>query len=115
MLGEHATFEKGGFDFEAGISLMHQRLANSKLRVYRNLTDWFTEYRMYHRVGGLVNKINDDLMSATRILCMAIRKAREPSDHRPGYREGVRYQRQPQQTMAKGLDFDLFATHHGDY
>ena len=86
MLPEHATFEKGGFDFEAGISLMYQRLANSKLRVYRHLAEWFTEYRMYHRIGGLVNKINDDLMAATRILCMSIRKAKTFDDHRPGYR-----------------------------
>jgi phage terminase large subunit-like protein len=112
MLPEHATFEKGGFDFEAGLSLMHQRLANSKLRVAAHLTDWFTEYRMYHRIGGLVNKINDDLMSATRILCMSIRKAKTFDDRRPGGLLARRLGGAPQ--MASGLDFNVFAT-DGNY
>jgi phage terminase large subunit-like protein len=93
MLPDHATFEKGGFDFEAGLSLMHGRLASSKLRVAAHLTEWFQEYRMYHRVGGLVNKINDDLMSATRILCMSIRKAKEMDNHRPWFQPGEPYRK----------------------
>ena len=94
MLDEHATFPGGGIDFEAGVSLMATRLANGKLRVARHLQEWFQEYRMYHRgEDGLVNKINDDLMSATRILCMSIRKAKEFDDHRPGYRPGEIYRR----------------------
>jgi len=70
---------------------------------------------MYHRgEDGLVNKINDDLMSATRILCMQIRSAREFEDHRPGFQPGVPYRRPHQQQYAIGSanhpggEFDLW-------
>jgi phage terminase large subunit-like protein len=103
MLETHATFPNGGFDFEAGISLMATRLANGKLRVARHLHEWFQEYRMYHRgEDGLVNKINDDLMSSTRILCMSIRRAKEFADHRPGFHPGTPYRRPQQQQYARG-------------
>lgn len=110
MQPDHATFEKGGFDFEAGLSLMHGRLASSKLRVAAHLTEWFQEYRMYHRIGGLVNKINDDLMSATRILCMSIRKAKELQNHRPWFESGIPY-RQPRERNngpPPNDDYDIF-------
>jgi hypothetical protein len=107
MRSSHATFAKGGFDFEAGISAMHARLANGELRVYRHLTDWFSEYRMYHRKeDGLVNKINDDLMSATRILVMGIHTAREMEGGWDGFHAGEPRGSKPR--MCNGLDFDLF-------
>jgi hypothetical protein len=37
------------------------------LQVFKHLTDWFDEYRLYHRKDGRrVHKGGDDLMSATR-------------------------------------------------
>jgi phage terminase large subunit-like protein len=113
MAPTHATFPHGGFDFEAGISAMHQRLANGKLRVARHLAEWFQEYRMYHRVDGLVNKINDDLMSATRILCIAIRMAKPLEDHRPGWRQGEPYRRQGGVQIARDMDWDPFQPYKG--
>ena len=108
MLREHATFPDGGFDFEAGITAMAQRLANGTLKISAELADWFQEYRNYHRVNGLVHKMDDDLLSATRVLCMSIRKAREFTiPNRPG--AGNRLARPPQ--MARGMDFDLFNPH----
>jgi hypothetical protein len=103
MLPTHATFPNGGFDFEAGISAMAIRLADGKLRVARHLHEWFGEYRMYHRgEDGLVNKINDDLISATRILCMSIRRAAEFDNHRPGFRPGMPYRRPRHEQYAAG-------------
>jgi hypothetical protein len=105
MLREHATFPDGGFDFEAGITEMAQRLADGTLKISAELTDWFQEYRNYHRVNGLVHKIDDDLLSATRVLCMSIRKAKEfMIPNRPG--PGNRLAREPQ--MARNVDFDVF-------
>ena len=90
MLDSHVTFPGGGFDTEAGVALMAQRLESGKLKVGRHLTEWFDEYRMYHRdENGKLAKINDDLMSATRILCVGIRNAKTPEgDPRFGSRGG---------------------------
>jgi phage terminase large subunit-like protein len=75
VLSEHATFPGGGFNFEAGITEMENRFATGRLVVRANLTEFFDEYQGYHRVNGAVHKVDDDLLSATRVLCMAIRFA----------------------------------------
>jgi hypothetical protein len=38
--------------------------------------EWFQEYGRYRRKDGLLLKINDDLMSATRVGVMMKRRAR---------------------------------------
>ena len=63
----------GGFSTEAGIQRLLDRMRTGRLKIAENLNDWFEEFRMYHRKDGKVVKINDDLMSATRILEMMIR------------------------------------------
>src|SRR5262249_24131373 len=108
MAGEHTTFPQGGFDFEAGIFAMAQRFAAGKLRVAKHLHEFWEEYRLYHRKDGQVVKLRDDLMSASRILCMGIRRARELTDHRPGFVPGQVYQPQRQSYIAANVDFDVF-------
>jgi phage terminase large subunit-like protein len=78
MLPTHATFTAGGFNFEAGIAEMEGRLASDRLVVASHLTAWFDEYSGYHRKDGVVVKVDDDLLSATRVACMAIRYAKRP-------------------------------------
>lgn len=73
---EHATHPTGGFDFEGGLREMENRFGSNRLKVAAHLTDWFDEYQGYHRKDGLVVKIDDDLLSATRVLCMDIRFAK---------------------------------------
>jgi phage terminase large subunit-like protein len=83
MRPTHAVFPEnmgGNFDFEGGITDMENRFAQRRLLVARHLTEVFDEYGGYHRVNGLVNKIDDDLMSAIRVLCMDIRNARSESN-----------------------------------
>src|SRR5262249_33097421 len=75
MLREHATFPGGGFNFEGGIAEMESRFATGRLVVRSNLAEFFDEYQGYHRVNGQVHKVDDDILSATRVLCMAIRHA----------------------------------------
>lgn len=72
----HAKFPDGSISTEAGILEMSERMASGRFKVFSNLTQWFEEFRDYHRLDGHINKINDDLMSATRIAVMARRGAR---------------------------------------
>ena len=76
MLREHATFKDGGYNFEAGIAEMEGRFATGRLVVRAGLAEFFDEYQGYHRVNGQVHKVDDDILSATRVLCMAIRHAK---------------------------------------
>jgi len=61
-LGEN----KGGNSIEEGLMAMIQAMENDKFKVFSTLPDWFEEFRMYHRKGGKVVPLRDDIMSATR-------------------------------------------------
>ena len=75
MLDHHATFEDGGNSVEAGLLDMQQRFEDGRLKVASHLSEWFNEYRMYHRENGKIVKLRDDLMSATRYGIMCLRYA----------------------------------------
>lgn len=79
----------GGFGFEAGILDMSSRFSTQRLRVAKHLTDWFDEYRQYHREKGKVVKEQDDLMSATRVGLMMLRHAKTQLQLKPPPRRGV--------------------------
>jgi hypothetical protein len=76
MLPSHATFLGGGYNTEAGVMVMEERFAGRKLMVAARLFDWFDEYAGYHRKDGKIVKVDDDLMSATRVGIMDLRHAR---------------------------------------
>ena len=75
MLPEKATHEKGGNGVEAGLLEMLERMQTGRFKVFAGLNDWFEEFRLYHRVDGLVVKERDDLISATRYALMMRRFA----------------------------------------
>ena len=75
MLSEHATHAEGGFGTEAGIMEMLERMQTNRFRVFSTLSEWFEEFRLYHRVEGKIQKVRDDLLSASRIGVMMLRKA----------------------------------------
>ena len=75
MLREHATHKEGGFGTEAGIMDMLERMQTNRFKVFSTLNEWFEEYRLYHRLDGKIQKIRDDLLSATRIGVMMLRHA----------------------------------------
>lgn len=75
MLGERATFADGGNGVEAGVMDMLDRMITGRLKVAAHLTEWWEEFRMYHRKNGLIVKERDDLMSATRYALMMLRCA----------------------------------------
>jgi phage terminase large subunit-like protein len=94
MRKTHAVFPEsqgGNFDFEGGITDMENRFAGRRLVIAKHLVEVFDEYQGYHRVNGLVNKIDDDLLSAIRVLCMDIRHAKTPGNFTgPGFgRQGA--------------------------
>lgn len=84
MLQVHATHApalgekegEGGFGLEAGLMMMLDRMQTGRLKVAKHLHDWWEEFRLYHRKDGKVVKVGDDLMSATRIALMMLRKAK---------------------------------------
>ena len=80
MLHAHATHEAGGSGVEAGVLDMIERMQTGRFKVFRGLSGWFEEYRLYHRRDGLIVKRADDLLSATRYALMMRRFAEvEPS------------------------------------
>lgn len=83
----HAQFEDGSVSVEAGLMLMLDRMQTGRFKVFRHLTDWFEEFRLYHREDGKVVKLMDDLMSATRYGVMMLRYARivKPEEPRDKY------------------------------
>jgi hypothetical protein len=89
MLPERAQFEPtaegkpGGNSVEAGISMMLTRMQARQLRVFSHLNDWFDEFRLYHRKDGLIVKVDDDILSATRYGLMMLRKAKSLAELGP--------------------------------
>ena len=101
MLGEHATFPEGGYSTEAGIMEMQDRMRTGKFKVGEDLSDWWEEYRMYHRKDGMIVKKRDDLLSATRVGVMAKRFAKQvPLGPAVGKRRA--------EGIVSGVDFDYF-------
>ncbi len=76
MLPEHATHEDGGFGVEAGVMEMLDRMQTGRLKVFRHLEEWLSEFRLYHREDGKIIKERDDLMAATRYGIMMKRFAK---------------------------------------
>lgn len=75
MLPEKATFVDGGNGVEAGVMDMLDRMQTNRWRVFSTCGGWFGEFRLYHRVDGLIVKERDDRMSASRYALMMLREA----------------------------------------
>ena len=80
MLQDHATHAQGGNGVEAGIMDMLERMRSGRFKVDETLTDWFEEFRLYHRKDGKIVKLHDDIISATRYALMMIRYAEALSE-----------------------------------
>jgi phage terminase large subunit-like protein len=88
MLEEHATFEDGGNSVEAGIAEMLMRMETGRLKVFRHLSEWFEEFRLYHRKEGKIFKEYEDLLDSTRYAIVMLRcaaRVRKPSGTINGY------------------------------
>lgn len=77
MLPERAQYaNERGNSVEAGLMDMLERMETGRLKVASHLSEWFEEFRLYHRKDGKVVKMYDDLMSATRYGIMMLRFAK---------------------------------------
>jgi len=75
MLYERATFQDGSNGVEAGLMDMLDRMNTGGFKVFSHLSDWFEEFRLYHRKDGKVVKEFDDILSSTRYALMMKRFA----------------------------------------
>lgn len=85
MLYTHAQFEDETNGVEAGITEMYERMETGRWKVFAHLADWFEEFELYHRKDGLIVKLNDDLISASRYDMMMRRLwvvQKKPRKHR---------------------------------
>lgn len=101
MLGEHATWPDGGLSTEAGILEMDERMKSGRFKVAAQLSEFFEEYRFYHRKDGQIVKLKDDILSAARVAVMMKRFGR-------AVQLGGQRIRMQTGTVAEGLDFDVF-------
>lgn len=79
MHPSHVTFEDGSVGVEAGIMEMLTRMNEGRWKVFSSCPMWLTEFSLYHRKDGLIVKLNDDLISASRYAMMGRRFAKSPS------------------------------------
>lgn len=96
-----AMWPEGGNSTEAGVTEMDERMQTGRFKVASHLSEWFEEYRMYHRKDGLIVKLNDDLLSATRVAIMAKRFAKP-------VQLGLGKARRRLGAVADHVDFDVF-------
>jgi hypothetical protein len=75
MLSSRAAFEGGGSGVEAGIMAMLDRMRTGRWKVFASCGGWLAEFRLYHRVDGLIRKVKDDRLSASRYALMMLRQA----------------------------------------
>lgn len=70
---------------EAGLSEMLTRMKEGRFKVFRTVSEFFEEMRLYHRKDGKIVKVRDDLISAVRYGMMsrryAIVKPKEDEDN----------------------------------
>lgn len=71
---------------EAGLTLVWTMLACGQLKVFSTCQNWFTEFRTYHKddKGKVAANQADDLMDATRYVCMSGLQAAMPN---PDYKD----------------------------
>ena len=57
-----------GNKVEPGIMDLYDRMQTGRFKVFSTCSEWFKEFRRYHRKAGKIVKIDDDLMDGTRYM-----------------------------------------------
>ena len=74
----------GGIRVEPGIHDIYNRMREGKFKVFESCTEFWREFRLYHRDNGKLVKENDDVMDAVRYGAVMIGRYGTPLDS--GYR-----------------------------
>jgi hypothetical protein len=82
MLSERATSPDGGFGVEAAVIDMLDRMQTDRFKVFSTCGGWLSEFRLYHRKDGIIQKLRDDLISSSRYAFMMRRFATTKPRHR---------------------------------
>lgn len=92
---------------ESGLFDVWQMLSVGRLKVFRTLSNWLVEYRLYRRdETGKVVKTLDHLMDATRYLVVSGVALEQVA---PNYLEQIRIPGSPPYNMALGSDHNPYA------
>lgn len=67
--------DSGGNGVEVGVMDMLTRMQTGRFKVFTTCAMWLGEFRQYHRKDGKIEKIKDDLISASRYAAMSLRHA----------------------------------------
>lgn len=86
MLPERATFDDGTYGVEAGVSEMLTRMETGRWKVFKTCQEWLEEFRLYHRKDGVIVKLRDDLISASRYGLMMKRFAKTKPRPEPKFK-----------------------------
>ncbi len=101
MLGVHSTWPDGSLSTEAAILELQERMTTNRFKAASHLSDFFEEFRMYHRKDGQIVKERDDILSAVFKTLMMKRFAKPVP-------LGSTQRKRPGQ-LAEGVEFDVFA------
>jgi len=95
MLRRSARYDEetgGSQKIDPIVDSMLERMLTGRFKVFADLSDWFEEFRMYHRKDGKIVDVRDDIMAATRIAMIDLRKAKTQREvnaasrpHKPKY------------------------------
>ena len=92
---------KQGYTLADGTRVPGTTTVTGRFKVASHLSEWFSEFRLYHRKDGLIVAAEDDLMSATEKFIMAKRFARPLP-------LGSKVARRARQLVADGVDEHYF-------
>lgn len=60
---------------EGSVQMWVNRMLSGRFKVFKTLSPFWEEYRMYHRKKGIIVKLNDDVLSACRYALMCLDQA----------------------------------------
>ncbi len=107
MLAQHASYDgKDGNAVEPGIAEMLDWMQTGRLKVFAHLRDWLDEFNLYHRKDGVIVKLGDDLMSATRYAFMMRRFATTKMRRKQGTRQAYNPLDYARDRPARGSGYD---------
>jgi phage terminase large subunit-like protein len=80
----------GSISVEPGIFQINERMRDGRFKVFETCTEFFREFRLYHRKEGKLVKENDDIMDACRYGAQMIGRYGIPLDRKYSHKPKVK-------------------------